>query len=357
MAETTLPTNAKVIRWERDFYREWIRDNRFAKLTGADESAPIQLNEDLTKNIGEQVTFELVNRLTNSATTGTSTLEGNEEEQVIRTFRVAVNRYRHAVLHDRLNEQYSAIDLVQAKNATLKDWAKELQRDRILEALGSISTDGSTHTAYASASEADKDTWCSNNSDRIAFGASTFNADHSAGLAQCDTTNDILNVANLLVAKDLAKAASPKIRPLRVRDDEEWYVMLAPTKPFRALQNALSTVNQNAMERGKDNPLFTGGDLIYDGVVVKEVPEIAGLGAVGASSALVAPCYLLGAQAIAWAVAQRTKMIEQVRDYGAKKGAGVELVDAVRKIYFGSGASDTTTPKQNGVVTLYVAYT
>jgi N4-gp56 family major capsid protein len=355
MAETTVPTNSRVIRWERKFYREWIRDNRFAKLTGADASAPIQMKEDLTRNIGEEINFTLVNRLTNAATVGKATLKGNEEDQKIRNYRIKVTRYRHAVLHDTLDEQFSAIDLVEAERATLMDWAKELQRDRILEALGSISTNGSTHTAYASASEADKDTWAANNSDRIVFGAAAFNSDHSAGLAQLDTTNDLLLRATLQNVKDAAKSANPKIRPLRVRDDEEWYVALAPTPAFRDMQADLATINQNAMDRGKDNPLFTGGDLLWDGVVIKEVPEIASLGTVGASSAAVYPVYLLGAQAIAHAVASRTKMISDVDDYGAKKGAGVQLVDAIRKIYFGSGADDATTPKQHGLATLYVA--
>jgi hypothetical protein len=102
--------------------------------------------------------------------------------------------------------------------------------------------------------------------------------------------------------------------------------------------------------------LFTGGDLIYDGLIIKEVPEFAGLGAVGASSALVSVSYLVGAQAIAYAIATRSRMIENVRDYGAKKGAGVEMVDVIRKMYYGTGVADASTPKQHGVVTGYFAY-
>ena len=360
MAETSLPTNARVIRWERDFYREYLRTNRFSKLTGADESAPFQVNEDLTRNIGEQVNFTLVNRLAGAGVTGTNTLEGNEEALGLRNFRVTVDRTRHAIVHDRLHEQFSAIDLVEAKRAVLMDWFKESIRDRIITALGSISTDGSTHVAYASASEANKDTWLANNSDRVVTGEYTSGGtDHSADLAQLDTTNDILDTDALMRMKDKAKAAAPKIRPIRVKDDEEWYVVLAHTKLFRQAQSSLATVNQNAWERarGESNPLFTGGDLIYDGLIIKEIPEIAAIGTVGASSANVAPAYLIGAQAVAYAIATRSRMIQNVRDFGAKQGAGVEMVDAIRKFYFGSGAGDTDTPKQNGVVTGYFAYT
>jgi hypothetical protein len=359
MAETSLPTNSRVIRWQRDFYREYIRANRFSKFMGSDESAAIQINEDLTRNIGEQVNFELVNRLTASGITGTSTLEGNEEALGQRNFRVTVDRTRHAVVHDSLHEQFSAIDLVSAKKAVLMDWFKENVRDRIITALGSISTDGSTHYAYASASEADKDTWLVNNSDRVIFGADVgSNTDHSADLLQVDTTNDTFTTTNLVKLKDKAKSCSPKIKPIKVNDEEEWYVVVTGTKNFRNIQTSLATVNQNAWERarGESNPLFTGGDLIYDGMIIKEVPEIASLGAVGTSSAQVMPAYLLGTQAVAYAIAQRSKMIENIRDYGAKKGAGVEMIDAIKKMYFGTGASDTTTPRMNGVATGYYAY-
>lgn len=361
MAETPLPTNSRVIRWERDFYREYIRTNRFSKLMGANESSPIQVNEDLTRNIGETINFELVNRLTGDGVTGTATLEGNEEALGIRNFRVAVDRTRHAVVHDKLHEQFSAIDLVSAKRAVLMDWFKEKVRDRIIEALGSVSTDGVTHFAYADASEGTKDTWLANNRDRVLFGAASAGyTDHSADLALLDTTDDVINTATLAAMKDLAKNANPKVRPLRVREDEEWYVVVMGTKLFRQAQTALAQVNREAWIRsqGDNNPLFTGGDLIYDGLIIKEIPEIGALpGTPGDSGTTkVAPAYLIGAQAIAYAIAQRSKMIENIRDYGAKKGAGVEMIDGIRKFYFGSGATDTAIPKQHGVVTGYFAF-
>lgn len=375
MAVTTVPTNARVLKWEKDFYREYIRANRFSKYMGSDESAPIQVNEDLTKAVGETINFSLVNKLTGntntstgsvsgqiSGITGYNTLEGNEEAVGIRNFRVTVNRTRWAVLHDKLDDQFSAIDLVSAKRATLLDWSKENIRDRLILSLGSVSTDGSTHTVYASASEADKDTWLANNSDRIIFGATTSNNsanDHSACLLNCDTSADTFTGANLKVLKDVAKSASPKIRPIKVNDEEEYFVAFCGTKLFRTLQTDLGTLNQARVQGGevyKNNPIFTSGDLVYDGIVIREIPEILNLGTVGASSANCGVAYLCGAQAVAYAVAQRTKMISQERDYGAKQGAGTELIDGIAKIYFGAGSSDTTTPRMNGVAIGYYAY-
>ncbi len=339
---------------------------------GSDETAIFQVNEDLSKNIGQEITFELVNRLTGntntatgaisgvtSGTTGYNRLKGNEEALGIRTFRMRVDRTRHAVTHETLDEQWSAIDLVENKNAVLQDWFKENIRDRIIMALGSISTDGSTHQAYASASEADKDTWCANNSDRIVFGASSFNSDHSAGLLQVDAAADGLTTTNLKILKDAAKTANPKIRPIKVKDEEEWYVVFTGTKNFRVLQASLETLNQSALQANaaKDNPLYTGGDLVYDGMIIREIPEIASLGTVGTASALVQPAYLCGTQAVGYAIAKRMKMIKDDDDYGAIVGAGAMMIDQIAKMYFGAGPTDTSTPKMNGVCVGYYAYT
>jgi hypothetical protein len=362
MTTTTVPTNARVVQYQNKFFREYIRGNRFSKAMGTDENSPIQLVEDLTKKRGEQVFMYLVNRLTGTGRTGYQTLKGHEEAMDTRSFPLKVALTRHAVTHWQTDEQFSAIDLVEAKNAVLKNWFMENIRDRIILALGSMSIDGATHFAYADADETSiKDVWLANNSDRVLFGAGVGSfTDHSADLSQLDTTNDIVTEANLKLLKDKAKTASPKIRPIKVREDEEWYLVYMGTKLFRQAQTALATLNREAWVRaqGESNPLFTGGDLICDGMIIKEIPEIGSLaGTPGASgTTAVAPAYLVGAQALGYGIALRSKVIEDTDDYGEVRGAGIKMVDVVRKAYFGTGADDTTTPKQHGVVTGYFAH-
>jgi hypothetical protein len=259
------------------------------------------------------------------------------------------------------DRQFSAIDLLEARDDILKDQAKVYFRDRIITALGSMSINGTTHYAYADADETSiKDVWLANNLDRVIFGADEYSGtDHSAGITTCDTTDSLLNEANLKRLKDRAKAANPIVRPIKVRDGEEWYVVFAGTKLFRQAQTALAQLNREAWVRaqGENNPLFTGGDLICDGMIIKEVPEIGQLpGTPGASGTTgVAPAYLVGAQALGYAVALRSKMIEDTDDYGEVNGAGIKMLDQVAKLYFGSGVDDTTSPKQHGVVTGYYA--
>ena len=103
-------------------------------------------------------------------------------------------------------------------------------RERVI-ALGSING-----VAYASASEAQKDAWLVDNADRVLFGATKSNAssnDHSTSLANIDNTTDKLSPAMISLAKRIAQTASPKIRPIKTSEDEEWFVMFAGPQAFR----------------------------------------------------------------------------------------------------------------------------
>jgi hypothetical protein len=181
--------------------------------------------------------------------------------------------------------------------------------------------------------------------------------DHSTALATIDNTADKLTSALVSLVRRRARTASPKIRPIKVDGDEEWYVLFASSLAFRdfSLDTSVQQANRDARTRGVDNPLFTGGDLIWDGVIVREVPEIPVTGAVGAGAIQVAPSYLCGAQCLGIAWAQRTKMIENVRDYGAKKGAGAEEIRDIKKLLFGKGAGDRDDLVQHGMHTIYTA--
>jgi hypothetical protein len=109
------------------------------------------------------------------------------------------------------------------------------------------------------------------------------------------------------------------------------------------------------MQRGKDNPLFTGGSLLWDGVIVREIPEIEVLTGVGAGAIDVEPTYLCGAQAIGVAWAQRTKSTTNVRDYDFLHGVGISEIRGIEKLRFGAGNGDTDDLQDHGVVTGFFA--
>jgi N4-gp56 family major capsid protein len=361
MADTPAATGLRVQQWDDNFFTEYVRENRFKPYMGTGESDMIQVKEDLSKKKGDRLTYALVNRLTAAGVTGSSTLEGNEEAMDSRSHLLTVDKVRNAVRVAEMEEQKSAIDLREAARAVLKDWIMEKTRDDIIKALGSFRNGNSilswsTTAEYSAIAEATKDAWLVDNADRVLFGASISNGssnDISAALGNIDTTNDLITPGRLSLLKRIAETANPKIKPIKVRGDEEWFVVFVGSRNFRNLQNdaTFTAANREARDRGKDNPLFTGADLVWDGLIIRKIPEIPVLVGLGASTSDVEPVYLCGAQAIGMGWAKRTKSVVETFDYGDKYGVAIEEIRGIEKLHFGSGAGDTDDQKQHGVAT------
>lgn len=358
MADTSAATGLIVQQWDAKYYKETLNANIFKPFMRPSTNSIIQVKEDLSKKKGDSVTFALRNKLGNSAVTGSSVLEGNEEDMDTRSFRVIVDQYRNAVRVADLEEQFSAIPLREAAKDALMDWNMELMRDKIITALGSING-----VAYASASEAQKDAWLVDNADRVLFGAAVSNNsanDHSASLANIDNTNDQLTASAISLMKRRAKTCSPRIRPMSPREGgskSDSFVMFVPSLLLRDLtQDAtFMQANREARNRGKLNPIFTGADYIFDNVAIIEVEDIGVISGVGAGGIDVAPCYMCGAQAIAMAWAKRPETVEKTFDYEDKKGVAVRQIFEIEKMVFGSGTGDTDDLKDHGVFTGFFA--
>lgn len=358
MATTTVPSGLTVQQWDDKYFREYLNNNWFKQFMGTGSSKMIQVKEDLTKKPGDSVTFTLMNRLTGEAKGANEALEGAEEDGSLRSFLVRVREYAHAVRFKKFEGQKTGIDLRQAHKDVLMDWNMELDRDLIIEALGSING-----VVYSSASEAQKDAWLVDNADRVLFGAAISNNsgnDHSASLLNVDTTTDKLTPDAVSLMKRIAKTANPRIRPMKAKTSigsSDSYILFAPTQMVRdlAANSTFLAANREARNRGMDNPLFTGADYVWENVFIYEMEDIPSLGAVGNTSAVVRPCYLCGAQAVGIAWAMRPQTVDEEFDYGREVGLGIKQWAKVEKLRFGSGTTDTDDYKDHGVVTGYFA--
>lgn len=348
-------------QWDSDFFRDYVRMSRFKRYMGTDETAIFQMKEELLKKKGDSVTFALVNELTGNGVTGNNTLMGNEERLGSRSQKITVDVLRHAVAVDDWDDQKSVIDLRNAAKTQLREWAMKKMRDACIDALGMV--DGAT---YAASTAGARNTWWGNNSDRVVCG--TVSANYVGSVFATDIakigSTEIFSPTALSLMKRKAQAASPKVKPIYVKEmDQEWYVCFVNSRSWRDLTEANSTsnlmtlANRDARVRGVDNPIFTGDSLVWDGIIIREIPEISPLTDIsGSSGAAIAPVYLCGAQAVGIAYAQRTKSTTNVTDYEFLHGVGVQEIRRIEKLRFGTAVgADTTTPKDHGIVTGFFA--
>ena len=344
--------------WDSDYFLEYIRKNQFARYMGTSIGAMIQVREDLTRKTGDTVVFPSVRRLVGAGVTGNTILEGNEELLNARSLNLTVGVIRHAVAVSDWDEQKSVIDLRNAARDALQLWSLERMRNDIISSFEAITADGNVQVPYSTATAGQRDTWVVNNTDRVLFGHARSNNTGvmSTSLQTLAVATDAMSANIVSTARRMARLASPRIRPTSVNDDEEWFVMFMPSFVFRDFRKDPTIISstQYAWTRGPDNPLFTSGDMIWDGVIIREVPEMPVIPGAGAGGINVAASVLCGAQALGVAWAQRTRSTTNTRDYNFMHGVGIQEIRSIGKLRFGvDPTTDTTKPVDAGIVTVY----
>ena len=348
--------------WDGKFFAEYIRKNRFAKYMGVSITSMIQVKRDLTVKKGDRITFATVRRLVGAGVTGNTILEGNEEILDQRSLALPVYPIRHAVAVTDWDVQKSSIDLRNAARQALINWEMEKIRADIIVALSQVSSN--PNVPYNTATPAQRNAWLSANSDRARIGNSA--ANFSAGVLATGLAalgaGDKMTGALLSLAKRMAQTAAPHIRPIQNDDenDEEWFVVFMPSRVFRDFRNDPPVLASNKDARPREgakwveNPLFSGGDLMWDGMIVREIPELPILTGVASAGGDAAMTFICGAQALGCAWAQTLKSTTNTRDYEYMHGVGIQEMRGIGKLQFGRDPTqDTVTPVDNGVFTLF----
>jgi N4-gp56 family major capsid protein len=371
MASTTVLSGLELTKWQRKFIRNYVRDSGFAPYMGASEMDIICVKNDLRTD-GYTIRVPLVLNLRGNGVEGNSRLAGNEEALDQYYQDISWEFYRHATEVTKKEKKKSAVEMLESSRALLRDWAGELVKYQLIEQFHSI--DG---TKYTDASESAKDTWLTNNTDRVLFGNALSNhgVDHSAALGNVDTTNDKITADSIHLMKRVARGAYPRIKPYKTgTQGREYYVHFTHPRVFRDLKKDTTILSAQRDARPRDvgaNPIFQDGDIIYDGIIFREIPEFewakfsssvnteTTLVGVGNGSSDVGVGFLCGCQAIGFVNKQlATPVSKNEDDYGFVDGIGIELAHGIEKMTWNNGNSVNNVERKDfGMVTTYFSAT
>lgn len=368
MAEVVLASANQKQVWQRDYFQEYVRESMFKPyMSNADKNKGgiiLTKFEDL-KEGGKTINVPFIGKLSGSGVTGSQTLDGNEEQLTNYNMPISIDWRRNAVRVPQSESYKTEINLLDAARDALMVWEAEKFRDDIINAMGSFVTDATGTTVNAiDSTAANRNTHAAANADRIVAGnaISNYSATWATMLGNCDTTNDKCTAANMSLAKRKAKLALPRIRPFKSKDGYEYYVCFHGSRTFRDLKadSTIATANRDARARENggmnSNPIFQDGDILYDGLIHREVPEIddwataSGIyDGAGASSADVRPVFLCGGGSVAVAWGQEpTPKTDFTKDFGFRPGVAIVELLGVKKINYNS--------KPNGILlALYAA--
>jgi N4-gp56 family major capsid protein len=350
MAEVTLASASEKQKWLSNYFQEYVRESGFAGYMGKSNNSIIIAKYELQEEAGKTINIPLITRLKSAGVTGSAVLDGNEEELSNYNCAISVDWRRNAVRVPKSTSYKTEIDLLNAGRDALKVWEAEKQRDDIIRAMLSVNTTGDTTVNLGDSTAANRNAHAAGNSDRLLFGAtlSNYSATWATAMGNIDTTADKCDVGKMSLMKRIAKLSDPHIRPFKSKVGQEFYVVFHGSRTFRDLKadSVMTQANRDARPRDvENNPIFQDGDLIYDGIIHREVPEIDAiasnvggtysLDAAGAASCDVRPVILCGAQAVGVAWGQEpTPRTDTRKDFEFRPGVAIEELLGVKKLCF-----------------------
>lgn len=373
-----IPQASQIQVFDREFMRDYVRDSSFLPFMGRAGTRtglmPIVSRYELTDG-GKTINVPLIMGLgEGGGVQGRTRLAGNERELDVHNHALRVNWNREGVVILKPDEHATGLQLRNAAKMGLNEWAAISLRNDVIASMlaydaesivggvNTVSPGGrggpSPLQTYLARTEAQKDAWLAANADRYLFGAAVSNAagnDHSAALASLDDVNDRMTTNVVSLARSVARQTTRRlIRPYRMvtgtNKNIEQYVLFVGPRAFTDIKRdpAMQQANRDARIRGVDNPIFTDDDLIWDGVLIREIPEIPVIPGVGANGVPVEPAFLCGAQAIGVAWGQEPKSrVKKEDDYEFERGVAVEECRGVAKLVFNG--------IQHGMVNVFVA--
>jgi len=351
----------KVKEFAKKFFTEYIEGSKFKPHMGTSENAMIQTKMRTADRL-ERIQFTLINKASGTGKRGTTVLKGAEQAHQDRTFEIAIDLVREGFASHKINRKTTAYDIMTAQKHVAREWISEITKLELSEGLRSVNGKVYDAQVLASAdfpvsSAAEKNTWHDDNADRILYGNAISNRvanDHAASLANITAAMKVDHTVLDMMKRMALRNATPKVRPLRIKGDEHWYVVWCDSHAFRDLYEdpVIQNFHANALPKVRDsNPFFTGGDLIWKGMIIKENEDFPTLLGVGSGNADVGTVTLCGAQALGIAWGQTTQFPTETDDYGVLKGVAAEEIRGIEKMRYGSGVNNTDNPKDNGIVT------
>lgn len=365
---TTNHVNNELIKFRRQVIADFLRRSRFDPFMGDTSTSVIVRMADLEAN-GKEINIPLVTQLAGPGV-GTGTLRGNEEMLDSYGFPVWADWARNAVANNRAVNKESSFDIRSTARSLLRGWARRMVRDDLTDTLLSIPTSSVqagrflapgnrvNGVVWRNATTAQQNAWQTANYDRILFGhqdANFVSGNVASSLLACTAASDGMTAALGSYMKLKAKESGmdqntvgfyngrPKITPWEIEElDEEMYVCFLGDRAFAQLQQDANMYQANRDARAREanatgtNPIFTGGALLYDGILYKNIPEITTrllLKGAGAAGVDIEPVFLCGQGAIAYATGQMPRPTQlEDGDYEFVVGLGIEAQYGTGKI-------------------------
>lgn len=323
--KTTFSTSNALTKklWEETLFRDVQIESYFvSRFMSESDNNIVQVATELTKNQGDQVTFGVVSNFSGDGVVSGQILEGNEEGIISYDYSIVLEQYRHGTrTHGKLDVQRAMFSIPDVSRDKLKIWGAEKIDKLLVTALLASPTKILYRDGVAGAPSGT---------------AVSATAKTALTAANSKLTPNFISVLRVW-AKTGGAGATYRIRPVKM-DGQEWYVLLVNPACMYDLRidSTFQTAQKDAMERGKDNPLFRGATAVWDNVIIHETERIPLFTDGGGAAVTGAFGALMGAQTLVWAWGERPNTVQKEFDYDNEVGWAWQMIAKGGKPKFNS---------------------
>ena len=325
MAKTSQTTSEALTQklWEKVLFDDTMKESYFSRFMSKDKGAIVQVKDQLESNKGDNVTFGLVPRTSAPIRTSGQSLEGHEDALTKYSFSVSLEEYAFG-LRDRgpLDRQRAIFDMDAVSRSSIVTQGAEYVDQKCFDQLQLSPTKtifGGTATAYSNLTASDK------------------------------ITPEVISRIRAGARTGYDRAQTP-LKPISINGKKYFVLLVHPDQMYDLKQDPVfEQARREALERSATNPIFTGAEAIWDGVVIHEHENITIANDGGAGTVPTAKSLFLGEQALVWAWGAKPKIVTAEFDYGREHGISWQAMFAVGKPVFNS--------KDYGVISLQTART
>jgi len=382
--------------WSQEVFVYGLQNMFFTQMMGKDKNSLIHVNTDLLTKKGGTIIFESRDPMSGAGQGDDGDTTGNEERLKRRNMSLVIHERAHSyVSAGKISEQLTSTNIREDGKIDLGEWLSEALENDIVTSASGLYNENSSSAAIETINESYP------TSDRIHYGGqnaagtlataggvvgASFTTD---ALLTADTTaNNLAGTVIMEAIKRRCIAASPKFRPVIVRnlsganpDDlrsgkfqgpvlAKVMIVLMDPLQIKAIKaetgnNGYRAMVSAAQVRGNMNPIFTGAEFYWDGMLVFEYDRTAkrtGAGGVDGTATLaegfllnagrtavddacasgrtVARALFMGAQAMSFGWAQKPGWYEDYIDTNKPKDK-VDMLYGVKRTIFNAHGTST----------------
>lgn len=303
--------------WDESAFREGRKEMYCSKFMGSDSSSLIYEKTNLTKQKGDTMYFTLFPRAEAPVILGSSgeSIEGREGTFQEFDDSITLEEYNTAFRTKNkgtIDAQRPWFNLTDENANALEQWSSEVMDNLWFEAMQSSPT-------------------------KVLYGDNKASA---AALTSTDKlTPTLCRRLRVLAKTGWASGSNARqlypFRPVKIGGVDYYVLLVHPYAVFDMKENASYQQSvREAMERSKNNPIFSGALAVIDNVIIHEHENIQIFETSTGSGIYYCTGVFMGAGSSIWAWGQRWSTYTEYFNYGKEIGVNRSMIAKTKKTQF-----------------------